>query len=414
MEAKARTHAKLPSKPVVSSRLPKAFSHPLKIRRAEETEKAEEYKQLAKVLSPIKLNKNKTRSIKAALQRMPNASVESILMPACLVQQNELITLAVQHSSYLTGAVRRVLHCFTLKVYIVRHVPVSSREERQALKHWLGKWCKLQGKYSDLVQVIATFWNSPEGCVSVVQELAEAGSLKRLIDSVGSVSEGVLADVLQQLLRLVRSLHNKGVVHGELSTTQVLFTRSGKVRLGPGLAARIIKRQEPSVASDVYELGYTTLLAAIGGLEWLEGALEYSGDCCLLHSLVKKGNLPYIKRFSPEFIDFLCRCLKHAPSSRATVDELIRHPWLSMKHSSLPLTLKDLLKLGNSTAPEGVSAGDMQLARICNSLQSMLGDPVIPTGSIDCAGLARELGLPVKKVQDAVLPILLSKLTNSP
>jgi serine/threonine protein kinase len=405
MEARPRLHVKLPSKPVVSSRLPKAFSQPLKLNRGDEPEKAEEFKLLNKVLSPMKLSKNQQRSIRAALKRMPAATLDSILMPACLVQLNELITLSVQHSSYLTGAVRKVVHAGTLKVYIVRHVPVTSKEDRIALKQWLGQWCKFQDKYSGLVQVIATFWNSPEGCVSIVQEFAEAGSLQRLLDSAGALSEAMLASILHQLLEQVKHLHRKGVVHGELSTTQVLFTKTGKVKLGPGFSARVSKRQEPTFESDIYELGYTALIAAIGGLEWLDGSLEHSGDCCLLHTLLRRGNIPYLRRFSPEFTEFLCRCLRHTPSARMRVDDLLRHPWLNMHHPSLPLTLTDLFKVANPTAMEGTAAGEMQLARICNSLQSTLGEAFTATGEVDCSELARELGLSVEQVQEAVKPI---------
>lgn len=405
MEPKIRTHPKLPSKPVISSRLPKAFSQPLKLPKNEEVAKAQEPKQYGKMLSPMKLSRSQQRSIRAALKRMPQETLDTILLPACLVQLNDLITLSVTHSSYMTGGVRRVVHAGSLKVYIVRYVPISSREDRQALKQWIGQWCKLQHKYNGLVGLIATFWNSPEGCVSVVQEFAELGSLQKLIDSTGALSEGMLTNVLHQLLEILKNLHRKGVVHGDLSSTQVLFTKTGKVKLGPGLSARINKRQEPTQESDVYELGYTTLLAAIGGVDWLDGSLEHSGTCCLVHSLLRIGNVPYMRRFSPDLIDFLCKCLRHTPSERSRVEDLLRHPWINTHHAGLPLSLLDLFKVANPLSTEGAAAGDMQLTRICNALQNILVDSFDTSDTLDCTELARELGIPTERVEQAILPI---------
>jgi hypothetical protein len=37
-----------------------------------------------------------------------------------------------------------------------------------------------------------SFWNSPEGCVSVVSEYAGNGSLQNLISSIGTLPESIL------------------------------------------------------------------------------------------------------------------------------------------------------------------------------------------------------------------------------
>lgn len=38
---------------------------------------------------------------------------------------------------------------------------------------------------------------------------------------------------------------------------------------------------------DVYDLGYCTLIAALGGSDWIDACEETTGQCCLLHSLIQ-------------------------------------------------------------------------------------------------------------------------------
>lgn len=44
------------------------------------------------------------------------------------------------------------------------------------LKEWISKW-ELNCTTEQYIKIYATFWNSPEGCVSVVTDYAANGSL---------------------------------------------------------------------------------------------------------------------------------------------------------------------------------------------------------------------------------------------
>jgi hypothetical protein len=62
---------------------------------------------------------------------------------------------------------------------------------RQMMKDWISRWEKLSK--SDLMSRIhQKFFNSPEGCVSVVQDYAANGSLQNLSNSVGALPESIL------------------------------------------------------------------------------------------------------------------------------------------------------------------------------------------------------------------------------
>lgn len=78
---------------------------------------------------------------------------------------DQMITLSVYNST--SGTIKKMLHGPTLKIYCVKEVPLSNRESRRILKDWITVW--QESCSSDcFLKVHETFWNSPEGCVSVV------------------------------------------------------------------------------------------------------------------------------------------------------------------------------------------------------------------------------------------------------
>jgi hypothetical protein len=46
-----------------------------------------------------------------------------------------------------------------------------------------------------LVKINGTFWNAPEGCVSIMNDYSNGGSLSTLVQNIGSIPEPVLRDL---------------------------------------------------------------------------------------------------------------------------------------------------------------------------------------------------------------------------
>jgi hypothetical protein len=85
-----------------------------------------------------------------------------------------MITLSVFKST--SGTIKKMLHGPSLKIYCVKEVPLANRETRQILKEWISTWDRLCTS-DQYIRIYENFWNSPEGCVSVVQDYAAKGSL---------------------------------------------------------------------------------------------------------------------------------------------------------------------------------------------------------------------------------------------
>jgi hypothetical protein len=59
------------------------------------------------------------------------------------------------------------------------------------LKEWISKWentCISE----QFIRIHTAFWNSPEGCVSVVYDYGANGSLQNLVQSIGGLPENIL------------------------------------------------------------------------------------------------------------------------------------------------------------------------------------------------------------------------------
>ena len=103
-----------------------------------------------------------------------------------------MITLSVYKST--SGTIKKMLHGPSLTIFCVKEVPLVNRESRQIIKEWIATWETIC--ISDqFMRIHETFWNSPEGCVSIVQDFATKSSLQNLVTSVGALPEKTLQNL---------------------------------------------------------------------------------------------------------------------------------------------------------------------------------------------------------------------------
>mmetsp|Transcript_31451 Transcript_31451/g.54531 ORF Transcript_31451/g.54531 Transcript_31451/m.54531 type:complete len:314 (+) Transcript_31451:427-1368(+) len=306
-------------------------------------------------------------------------------------------------------------------LYVVKEVPVATREVRQSLIEWLSRWQKLQRRHGGLINVNSTFWNSPEGCVSIVMEYCAGSSLAGLTDSVGGLPEVVLSHMSLQLLNTLNILHHKGFNHGGLTPSQVLFTKDCKVKLSLGISSRKSTLRDPlplyekakrsgSTIDDIFDLGVILMGAYLGSYDFHEESRSLQDDCCLFHGLRTLPDFPQLKRVSPEFGELLCSCLKYDPTQRKTVTQLLTSRWFLLdQHRGPAVSLEELLTLANSwnrvVPSECLDAAQGQLERVCRALAVILpscGERRQPELS-RVKELANDLGLEVPAVIQRLL-----------
>lgn len=196
-------------------------------------------------------------------------------------------------------------------------------------------------------------------------EYVNGGSLSDVLDTAVWVPEKQLARIVKKLLECLEYFHNKNRFLGSIGPSQILFTKSGSIRLGPCLSQRL-ETDEISAQHDVYSLGMLVLTSLTSDYEILE-----TMTCCVFHSIPDN---PVVNRLSSQVSSFLCKALQKDPRFRPSAQELLKHEWLAMVDYSGPLVeIQDLINI-NKTAGNGEywEAADKQLDRLCEALKVVI------------------------------------------
>ena len=61
---------------------------------------------------------------------------------------------------------------------------------------------------SHLVRLKGVHWNTPEGCVSLVSEYLNGGSLLNVLQSAGAIPEPILKQIARKVLESIDFMHS--------------------------------------------------------------------------------------------------------------------------------------------------------------------------------------------------------------
>ena len=90
----------------------------------------------------------------------------------------EMITLSIKKTGRYENSVKKMLHVPSLLLYAIKEIPIKNPEIRKNLKDWISNWQNNFQENPRFVKVYGTFWNVPEGNLSIIMELMNAGSLQ--------------------------------------------------------------------------------------------------------------------------------------------------------------------------------------------------------------------------------------------
>jgi len=178
----------------------------------------------------------------------------------------------------------------------------------------------------------------------IVMEYMEGGSLQQAVSRY-KLEEAQIAYVTKELLRGIRAIHRKKMIHRDLKSANVMLSITGDVKIIDfGLCVEIgsveltnmvgspfwippemIRRKEHGQPADIWSL-------AILCLEMTAGRPPHRNSALRSMFTLGAGILPQLeeeKKWSDEFKKFLSRMLVIDPEKRATAEELLQDPWLA-------------------------------------------------------------------------------------
>lgn len=155
-----------------------------KKKKEEEARLTQQKKESMNPFIPVKKHIKLAKELNDRLDRdmhMQDLSIQRVRalkthMAPPTIKLEEFVTVEIIKRSQNTGAVKKMLHVPTMKLYVIKEEPIANKESRNTIIEWVGQW---QSKiwqsgsdsfsYNPFVKVQSTFWY-PQGFASILCE----------------------------------------------------------------------------------------------------------------------------------------------------------------------------------------------------------------------------------------------------
>ena len=254
----------------------------------------------------------------------------------------------------------KCLHLPSLKIYLVVHIDYDKLDKVQ---DYISSWKRLGPSALDILCMID---NGKD--YELYIEKGKGGSLGQVLRSVGSASEDSLRSISKQVVYLIEYFSNKMSceynTQNAFDMESIWFdSRNNNVKLYPielidDTRERIFDIKWKSRKREIaFYYGVTMLNAILAMLgrkaeSFLDKRITndvITGECCLLHYIVKRnellGSIINEKNYSKEFLNFLHEITKFDFDSEIEMSTLQNHQWLMSTAFTNKTSLGELITL---------------------------------------------------------------------
>ena len=207
-----------------------------------------------------------------------------------------------------------------------------------------------------------------EGKLTVLMDFCDRGSIRDIMDFHDkTLNEQQIAFVMHDLLIALKLLHKMRIVHRDIKAANILANSKGELKLTDFGVSRqfaidattfstvstigtpywmapevIIENQKYTFPADIWSVGTTAVEMAEGGPPYCEYNPTQAMQAIRQHGFpgFRQGN-----NLSEVFQDFVSKCMVVDPKQRATIEELLRHPFVKqIDKLDRMAVLEDLIK----------------------------------------------------------------------
>ncbi|XP_034253926.1 serine/threonine-protein kinase 3-like [Thrips palmi] len=240
------------------------------------------------------------------------------------------------------GSVYKALHKESGQVLAIKQVPVDT--DLQEIIKEISIMQQCDSPY--VVKYYGSYFKNTD--LWIVMEYCGAGSVSDIMRlRKKTLSEDEIATILCDTLKGLEYLHLRRKIHRDIKAGNILLNTEGHAKLADfGVAGQLtdtMAKRNTVIGTPfwmapevIQEIGYDCMAdiwsLGITGLEMAEGKPPY-GDIHPMRAIFMIPTKPppsFRKpdQWSPEFIDFVSRCLVKNPEERATASELLQHQFI--------------------------------------------------------------------------------------
>ncbi|KAL6224216.1 hypothetical protein ACLB2K_003072 [Fragaria x ananassa] len=251
------------------------------------------------------------------------------------------------------GVVQLVQHKWTGQFFALKVIQMNIQEStRKQIAQELKINQSSQCPY--IVVCYSSFYDN--GCISIILEYMDGGSLADLLKKVRSIPEPYISVMCKQVLRGLLYLHHeKHIIHRDFKPSNLLINHRGEIKITDfGVSAikantseqantfvgtynymspERIQGHSYSYKSDIWSMGLVLLECATGKFPYTPPDQNEGWENFFeLMSAVVDLPPPCAPsdQFSPEFCSFISACVQKDPKKRLSAHDLLAHPFISM------------------------------------------------------------------------------------
>ncbi|CAD8178284.1 unnamed protein product [Paramecium pentaurelia] len=183
----------------------------------------------------------------------------------------------------------------------------------------------------------------------IYQEYMPMGSISQLLNEFGPMTEQTIKTYTHQILNGLEYLHNKGILHLDLKSSNILLDSSGDIKISdfgcsrhikqnlcqsilqgsvPWMAPEVVRQEQIDTPADIWSFGCVILEMLTGKHPWFE-QLDFDNVASTLLAIAFNQESPKIPdNVSKELTNFLLMCFSQDPLQRATIQQLRQSAFL--------------------------------------------------------------------------------------